>query len=59
MPLLGKHTYHMYEVTLQSGDNIRVESIMALDSERAAWQALELSKLRNSTLTNVRLTDEW
>ena len=59
MPLLGKHRYHMYEITLQCDDNIRVESIMALDSERAAWQALELSKQRNSTLINVRLTDEW
>lgn len=59
MPLLGKHTYHMYEITMQCGDDTRVESIMALNSELAAWQALELSELRDSKLINVRLTDEW
>ena len=60
MALLGKVHYDEYEVWLQDdvGD-VRVEYVLAPDSERAAWQAMELSNQRNCTLTNVRMCDEW
>ena len=60
MALLGKVHHHEYEVWLQDdfGD-VRVEYVLAPDSERAAWQAMELSNQRNCTLTNVRMCDEW
>ena len=60
MALLGKVHYDEYEVWLQNdAGDVRVEYVLAPDSERAAWQAMELSNQRNCTLTNVRMCDEW
>ena len=60
MSLLGKHRYEEYEVKLiDDVGNVRVEYVLALDMERAAWQAMELSSQRNCTLKDVRMCDEW
>ena len=60
MALLGHPRYDEYEVKLEdSAGNIRVEYVLAIDSERAAWQALELSSQRDCTLKDVRQCDEW
>ena len=60
MALLGRVRYHEYEVTLcDDAENVWTEYVLAPDSERAAWQALELSIQRNVTLKNVRMADEW
>ena len=60
MALLGKVRYDEYEVKLKDdAGNIHGEYVLAPDSERAAWQALELSSQRNCTLKDVRLCDEW
>lgn len=45
-----------YEVTLSSGECMY---ILAADSEQAAWDALELSMDRSSTLINIARTHEW
>ena len=45
----------LYHVTLSSG----TISLLAPDSESAAWMALELSHERNDELIDVRLADEW
>jgi hypothetical protein len=45
----------LYNVTLRSG----TISLLAPDSESAAWMALELSRERNDELVDVRLADEW
>ena len=45
----------LYNVTLRSG----TISLLAPDSESAAWMALELSHERNDELVDVRLADEW
>lgn len=45
-----------YYVTLSSGE---VVYILAANSEKAAWQALELSEDREVYLVDVRQTDEW
>ena len=60
MALLGRVKYDEYEVKMINdvGD-VRVEYVLAPDSERAAWQALELSTQRNCTLKDVRMCDEW
>lgn len=44
-----------YEVTLSTG----TWYILAPNSEQAAWSALELSKEKQATLINVRVSDEW
>jgi hypothetical protein len=41
-----------YEITLRSG----VWYLLAPDSEKAAWKALELSRERNDQLVNVKQT---
>ena len=60
MALLGRTRFDEYEVKMINdvGD-VRVEYVLAPDSERAAWQALELSSQRNCTLKDVRMCDEW
>ena len=45
----------LYDVVLRSG----TISLLAPDSESAAWMALELSHERDDELINVRLVDEW
>ena len=45
----------LYEVTLSSG----TISLLAPDSEAAAWMALELSRERDDKLIDVRQADEW
>jgi len=45
----------LYNVTLSSG----TISLLAPDSESAAWMALELSRERNDKLIDVRQADEW
>tara|TARA_Y100000004_G_scaffold149144_1_gene170945 strand:+ start:836 stop:994 length:159 start_codon:yes stop_codon:yes gene_type:complete len=45
----------LYNVTLRSG----TISLLAPDSESAAWMALELSRERDDELVDVRLADEW
>jgi hypothetical protein len=45
----------LYDVVLRSG----TISLLAPDSESAAWMALELSHERDDELVNVRLVDEW
>ena len=45
----------LYNVVLRSG----TISLLAPDSESAAWMALELSHERNDELVDVRLADEW
>jgi hypothetical protein len=60
MPLLGTQTLREYEVKMQPPvGNVVVDYVLAPDTERAAWQALELSSQRNCTLKDVRLCDEW
>ena len=60
MALLGLQHMDEYEVILKDDvGNVRVEYVLAPDSERAAWQAMELSNQRNCTLKDVRLCDEW
>ena len=60
MALLGKIHHDEYEVRMMDDvGNVRVEYVLAPDSERAAWQAMELSSQRNCTLTDVRMCDEW
>ncbi len=53
--MVHNHPPKLYEVTLRSG----TISLLAPDSESAAWMALELSRERNDELVNVRLSDEW
>ena len=45
----------LYNVTLSSG----TISLLAPDSESAAWMALELSLVRDDKLGDVRQADEW
>jgi len=45
----------LYNVVLRSG----TISLLAPDSESAAWMALELSQERNDKLIDVRQADEW
>jgi hypothetical protein len=45
----------LYDVTLRSG----TISLLAPDSESAAWMALELSHERNDVLLDVKQADEW
>jgi len=60
MPLLGRTKYDQYKVILKDDvENVFIEYVLAPNTERAAWQALELSDQRNCTLTDVRRTDEW
>ena len=58
MPLLGKKKFD-YEVTLNCGDEVVTEYVIANDNEHAAWAALELSTNRKCQLINVRRSDEW
>ena len=53
--MLHNHQPKLYNVTLRSG----TISLLAPDSESAAWMALELSHERNDELVDVRLADEW
>jgi hypothetical protein len=53
--MIHNHRIDVYEVTLSSGTRY----ILAPNSERAAWNALELSHERNDKLLNVKLKDEW
>jgi len=53
--MVHNHPPKLYEVTLRSG----TISLLAPDSESAAWMALELSHERNDELVDVRLADEW
>jgi hypothetical protein len=59
MPLTGTKKQE-FQVLLESdtGD-VRVEYVLASDSEHAAWQALELSDQHYCTLKDVRRCDEW
>lgn len=59
MALLGKQRHDEYEVQLTDGKDLYTSYVIAPDSERAAWIALELSIDRDMTLHNVRMTDEW
>ena len=60
MALLSRTHYDEYEVRMTDDvGNIRLEYVLAPDSERAAWQALELSNQRDCTLKDVRMIDEW
>ena len=60
MALLGKVRYDTYEVKLRDDvGNVFIKYVLAPDSERAAWQALELSNQRNCKLIDVRMCDEW
>ena len=60
MALLGKLHHDEYEVKMMDDvGNVRVEYVLAPDSERAAWQAMELSSQRNCTLKDVRMCDDW
>ena len=45
-----------YHVHLRSG---AVFSLIAPNSEQAAWSALELSQERNDKLVNVSIAHEW
>jgi len=45
----------LYNVTLSSG----TISLLAPDSESAAWMALELSHEHDDKLIDVRQADEW
>ena len=53
-PMLNRQP-KLYDVVLRSG----TISLLAPDSESAAWMALELSHERDDELINVRLVDEW
>lgn len=59
LALLGETSYEDYEVTLQDGDDVLIEYVMATSSEQAAWSAMELSTHRGCVLKNVRLCDGW
>lgn len=60
MALLGQTKYQEFEIRLTDDvGNVHVEYVLAPNSERAAWQAMELSSQRNYTLTDVRMSDEW
>lgn len=60
MPLLGRTKYDQYEVRYKDDvENVFIEYVLASNSERAAWQALELSDQRNCTLMDIRRSDEW
>ena len=59
MALLG-HRYDDYKVMLEDDNgNITYEYVVAKDVETAAYNALELSQLRNLTLKNVIREDQW
>ena len=45
----------LYDVKLRSG----TISLLAPDSESAAWMAMELSSERNDVLLDVKQADEW
>ena len=45
-----------YLVTLRSGATF---SLIAPNSEQAAWSALELSYVRKDQLVNVSIAHEW
>jgi hypothetical protein len=45
-----------YNVTLSSGETMYILAASTMD---AAYSALELSEDRNTTLVDVRQTDEW
>ncbi len=59
LALLGQSKYIDYEVTLQDGDDVFTEYVMATSSEQAAWSAMELSTRRGCELKNVRVCDAW
>ena len=59
LALLGQSKYIDYEITLQDGDDVFTEYVMATSSEQAAWSALELSTHRGCELINVRVCDAW
>lgn len=60
LALLGRQSYHEYEVRIMDDvGNVHIEYVLSPDSERAAWQAMELSSQRNCTLKDVRMCDEW
>jgi hypothetical protein len=60
MALLSRTHYDEYEVRMtDNAGNMRLEYVLAPNSERAAWQAMELSSQRDCTLTDVRMCDEW
>ena len=59
MALLGNR-YDEYKVILTDDEgNYYEEYVVAPDVERAAWNAMELSKTRNLVLKNVIREDEW
>tara|TARA_Y100000401_G_scaffold93078_1_gene79272 strand:+ start:779 stop:961 length:183 start_codon:yes stop_codon:yes gene_type:complete len=60
MALLGRQRFEEYEVRMMDdAGNVRIEYVLAPDTQRAAWQALELSNQRECTLKDVRMIDEW
>ena len=59
MSLSSTTRFNTYAVLMDNGEDITTEYVLARNSECAAWQALELSIHRNSTLKDVRLVDEW
>ena len=60
MPLLGTTAYKEFTVELQTSTGvIDTVSVIATDSEHAAWIALELSIDQGSTLLNVLPTSMW
>jgi hypothetical protein len=59
MPLLGNR-YDDYTVMLEDDTgNVYHERVCAPDVETAAYNALELSKVRNLRLKNVIKEDQW
>ena len=54
-PMIPAQPTRLYDVTLRSG----TISLLAPDSESAAWMALELSFERDDELIDVRQADEW
>lgn len=54
-PMIPPQPPRLYDVTLRSG----TISLLAPDSESAAWMALELSFERNDVLIDVKQADEW
>lgn len=54
-PMIPAQPPRLYDVTLRSG----TISLLAPDSESAAWMALELSFERDDELIDVRQADEW
>lgn len=60
MPLLGTTAYKEFTVELQTSTGvIDTVSVIATDSEHAAWIAKELSIDQGSTLLNVLPTPMW